>query len=155
MTAIPRFEPLALRVTNGAGGGLRGMHLSPLPPRMIVPGPGETRDGRSRRTKIWELSHHLHCSIVGTCLSTGELRQVLAKVGTAADDCSEHDLHGRGVTLASQREGSAKLLHKALDRKLIARPSRASTRPGPSTGCAPSGGRPSSRATFPAPTGRR
>jgi uncharacterized protein DUF2325 len=117
MTAIPRFEPLALRVTNGAGGGLRGMHLSPLPPRMIVPGPGESRDGRSRRTKIWELSHHLHCSIVGTCLSTGELRQVLAKAGAAADDSSEHDLHRRGVTLASQRDGSGKLLHRALDRK--------------------------------------
>ena len=154
MTAIPRFEPWALRVTNGAGGGLRGMHLSPLPPRMIVPGPGETRDGRSRRTKIWELSHHLHCSIVGTCLSTGELRQVLAKVGTAADDCSEHDLHGRGVTLASQRDGSAKLLHKALDRKhrtVIARFDKART----IDEVRASGGRPSSRATFPAPTGRR
>ena len=34
-----------------------------------------------------------------------------------ADDCSEHDLHGRGVTLAGQRDGAAKVLHKALDRK--------------------------------------
>ena len=75
MTAIPRLDPLAVRLQDGAG--LRGMRLSPLPPRMIVPCSGETRDGRSRRTKIWELSHHLHCSIVGTCLSTGELRQVL------------------------------------------------------------------------------
>ncbi|MBI2740839.1 MAG: DUF2325 domain-containing protein [Rhodospirillales bacterium] len=117
MTAIPRFDPLAVRVNNGAGAGLRGMRLSPLPPRMIVPELEERRDGRSRRTKIWELSHHLHCSIVGTCLSTGELRQVLAKLGQVADDCSEHDLHGRGVTLAGQRDGAAKVLHKALDRK--------------------------------------
>lgn len=117
MTAIPRFEPLAVRVDNGAGGGLRGMRLSPLPPRMIVAEQEELGDRRSRRTKVWELSHHLHCSIVGTCLSTGELRQVLAKLGPVADDCSEHELHGRGVTLASQRDGAAKLLHKALDRK--------------------------------------
>ena len=117
MTAILRFDPLAVRVNDGAGGGLRGMRLSPLPPRMIVPELEELRDGRSRRTKIWELSHNLHCSIVGTCLSTGELRQVLAKLGPVADDCSEHDLHGRGVTLASQRDGTAKVLHKALDRK--------------------------------------
>ena len=117
MTAIPRFEPLAERVTNSAGGGLRGMRLSPLPPRMIVAELEELCDRRSRRTKVWELSHHLHCSIVGTCLSTGELRQVLAKLGPLADDCSEHELHGRGVTLAGQRDGAGRLLHKALDRK--------------------------------------
>lgn len=117
MTAIPRFEPLAVRFDNGVGGGLRGMRLSPLPPRMIVAELEELGDRRSRRTKIWELSHHLHCSIVGTCLSTGELSQVLAKLGTVADDCSEHERHGRGVTLASQRDAAAKLLHKALDRK--------------------------------------
>jgi len=130
MTTIPRFDPLAARASHGGGAGLRGMRLSPLPPRMIVPGLDALREGRSRRTKIWELSHHLHCSIVGTCLSTGELRQILAKLGPVADDCSEHDLHGRGVNLASQREGGSKVLHKALDRKhriAIARFDRAGT----------------------------
>lgn len=29
------------------------------------------------RTKIWELSSNLHCSIIGTCLTGGELRQFL------------------------------------------------------------------------------
>ena len=118
MTAIPRFDPLS------------GMRLSPLPPRMIVPQLETTREGRPRRTRIWELSNHLHCSIVGTCLSTGELRQVLSKAGPLADGSSEHDLHRRGVALAGQRDGAAKLLHKALDRKhrtLIARFDRAGT----------------------------
>jgi hypothetical protein len=115
MTAIPRFDPLAVRHQTGAG--LRGLRVSPLPPRMIEPQLDLASQGRSRRTRIWELSHHLHCSIVGTCLSTGELRQVLGKVGPVANDCSDHDLHGSGVTLAGQRDGSAKLLHKALDRK--------------------------------------
>ena len=115
MTAIPRLDPLAVRLQDGAG--LRGLRLSPLPPRMIVSQLDLASEGRSRRTRIWELSSHLHCSIVGTCLSTGELRQVLAKMGPAADGSSEHDLHRRGVSSASQRDGAAKLLHKALDRK--------------------------------------
>jgi hypothetical protein len=118
MTAIPRFEPLAPRFkTTGAGGVLGDFRLSPLPPRMIAPSLDEALARPARRTRIWELSHHVHCSIVGTCLSTGDLRQLLAKAGIADSGASEHDLHGRGVALASQRDGSAKLLHKALDRK--------------------------------------
>jgi hypothetical protein len=106
---------LAVRIQTGAG--LHGMRLSPLPLRMIEPQLDLASQGRARRTRIWELSNHLHCSIVGTCLSTAELRQVVAKTRPAADGSSEHDLHRRGVTLAGQRDGAAKLLHKALDRK--------------------------------------
>ena len=40
--------------------------------------PGETT-GRQRR-KLWEFSAHLYCSIVGTCLSTMELRKIVIKV---------------------------------------------------------------------------
>ncbi|GEP59092.1 hypothetical protein RSO01_62580 [Reyranella soli] len=104
-----------MRIQTGAG--LHGTRLSPLPLRMIEPQLDLASQGRARRTRIWELSNHLHCSIVGTCLSTAELRQVVAKTGPAADGSSEHDLHHRGVTLAGQRDGAAKLLHKALDRK--------------------------------------
>jgi Uncharacterized protein conserved in bacteria (DUF2325) len=67
------------------------------------------------RTKIWELMETLHCSIVGTCLSTAELRKILGKLGLAAADDSDHDLHSRGVSLAGQNSPAAKLLHKALD----------------------------------------
>ena len=70
------------------------------------------------RRRIWDFDTHLHCSIIGTCLSTGELRQILAKLGRReATTSSEHDLHASGVLLANQRNGGAKLLHKALDRR--------------------------------------
>src|SRR5262249_3441504 len=98
MTATLRLDPWAIR----------------LPPRMIEPAPPEQRAWR--RTRIWELSPHLHCSIVGTCLSTAELRQVLARAGMAHEG-TEHERHGQGVLLASLRDGRAKLLHKALDRR--------------------------------------
>jgi hypothetical protein len=69
------------------------------------------------RRKIWDFATHLHCSIIGTCLSTAELRHILIKVGRqGAATASEHDLHASGVLVASQRNEGAKLLHKALDR---------------------------------------
>jgi hypothetical protein len=70
-----------------------------------------------RRAKIWELAGHLHCSIVGTCLSTAELRSVLAKLGLATAGDSDHDLHGQAVSLASRHDAAAKLLNKALDQR--------------------------------------
>ncbi|WP_374311374.1 DUF2325 domain-containing protein [Dongia sp.] len=71
-----------------------------------------------RRAKIWELNASLHCSIIGTCLSTADLRHVLTKSNVVGVEAmTEHDLHKQGVALAGQRDGAAKLLHKALDRK--------------------------------------
>jgi hypothetical protein len=55
----------------------------------------------------------LHC---GTCLSTGELRHILGKLNVA-DIATDHELHSRGVVLAGRREGGAKFLQKALDRR--------------------------------------
>lgn len=117
MTVTLRLDPWTLQPRNNAGSALRGRPIGVLPPRMIDPPVGQ-KDGRaSHRRKIWELSNHLHCSIVGTCLSTGELRQVVVKARLANDSMSEHDLHRQGVTLAGQRDGLGKLLHKTLDRR--------------------------------------
>ena len=117
MTITLRFDPWTLRPRNGAAEALLGKPIVSLPPRMIEPELDELQSRASRRTRIWELSNHLHCSIVGTCLSTGELRQVLSKAGMATDGVSDHDLHGQGVLLANLRDGRGKLLHKALDKR--------------------------------------
>jgi hypothetical protein len=70
------------------------------------------------RRKIWDFATNLHCSIIGTCLSTAELRHILIKLGRKeAASASEHDLHASGVVIAGQRHEGAKLLHKALDRR--------------------------------------
>jgi hypothetical protein len=71
----------------------------------------------ARRARIWEFNTHLHCSIIGTCLSTGELRQLLRKLGAAAPDSTDHELHGAAVSLAGRHDKAAKLLHKALDER--------------------------------------
>lgn len=73
---------------------------------------------RTQRLKTWDLASMFHCSIVGTCLTTAELRQVLAKVGDIdSKTATDHALHSRGVRAAGQREVAGKLLNKALDRR--------------------------------------
>ena len=38
------------------------------------------------RNKIWELGGSLHCSIIGTCLTTGELRCLLREQPAQSQD---------------------------------------------------------------------
>ena len=82
-----------------------------------------------RRRKTWDLEGNLHCSIIGTCLTTTDVRHLLRKLkDPEADRADEHALHVKAVRLASNREVGGKLLNKALDRKheiLIKRFSRA------------------------------
>jgi hypothetical protein len=71
-----------------------------------------------QRSKLWEFGTNLHCSILGTCLTTAELRQVFAKLGRKESlGASEHDLHASAVLIAGKHQDGAKLLHKALDRR--------------------------------------
>ncbi len=70
------------------------------------------------RSKLWELNASIHCSIIGTCLTTAELRRVLGKV-LAGDvsRSSDHDLHAQAVGLCTHQGPAAKLLQKALDQR--------------------------------------
>jgi hypothetical protein len=97
-------------------------------PRGMIPmksrGPGETPGdafvppASRRRTAIWDMHHSMHCSIIGTCLSTSEIRRLLIKLGVhGAEGASDHDLHKQGVTLAGQAQGGGKFIQKALDRR--------------------------------------
>jgi hypothetical protein len=101
-----RPELIVKDATDPQGGGLDGSE----PDGMAAQTP--------RRTRIWEFGTNLHCSIVGTCMSTAELRHVLEKLKiSGAAIASDHELHSVGVMLAGHREGGAKFLQKALDRR--------------------------------------
>ncbi|HIP53656.1 MAG TPA: DUF2325 domain-containing protein [Chromatiales bacterium] len=73
---------------------------------------------KRQRRKIWDLDSHLHCSIIGTCLSLDELRRLARKIGiargTAADD---YRLHTAFVGLVDKRSGEARLVNRHLDKK--------------------------------------
>jgi hypothetical protein len=89
------------------------VRLFELEPDPLVTGPLPPR-----RTRLWKLHSSLHCSIVGTCFTTGELRQVMGRIGfLGIDKSSDHELHGKAVSLAGQHGQPSKLLLKALDRR--------------------------------------
>lgn len=86
-------------------------HLPFVPPQAADP-------ADKPRDRIWDLADTLHCSIVGTCLTNAEARAILAKLGRPdARTISEHRLHGEIVQIAGRKEGGARLLQKALDRR--------------------------------------
>ncbi len=109
--------PLAIRSSLHAPPLSRPFDLASIAPQLVVRDAPDLPAAPPRRTKIWEFNTNLHCSIIGTCLSTGELRQVLKKLGVTSQACTDHDLHGVAVTLASRHDNAAKQLNKALDHR--------------------------------------
>lgn len=98
------------------GPGLRALAANGSQPGILPPEPAHLCE--ATRDRIWELADNLHCSIVGTCLTNAEARGVLAKLGRPdARTMSEHRLHGEIVQMAGRRDGGAKLVQKALDRR--------------------------------------
>jgi Uncharacterized protein conserved in bacteria (DUF2325) len=74
-----------------------------------------------RRTAIWDMHHSVHCSIIGTCLSSAEIRRLLIKLGVSgAESADDHDLHKQGVALAGRAQGGGKFIQKALDHRHVA-----------------------------------
>jgi len=45
--------------------------------------PAQAMPAEPTRRRIWEISDDLHCSIIGTWLTTAELRQILIKIPLA------------------------------------------------------------------------
>ncbi|WP_170958770.1 DUF2325 domain-containing protein [Magnetospirillum sp. 15-1] len=80
--------------------------------------PPQDGPAQPRRVRLWNISPDLHCSIIGTCLSLGEVRAFARKMVLCCDPAAEdHHLHDLVVFASGRDERVAKLLHKALDRK--------------------------------------
>lgn len=74
----------------------------------------------SRRKKLWELDHHYHCSVIGTCLTLAELRQIARKAGISTPaPLHDYELHVIFVNLAREPEPLSRLVQKHLDRKYL------------------------------------
>lgn len=71
-----------------------------------------------RRRKLWDLMPALHCSVVGTCLMSGELRNLMRRCGAATEkNATDHELHELAVSAAGRQDAVAKELQKALDQR--------------------------------------
>lgn len=66
---------------------------------------------------LWENAEYA-CPIVGTCLSTAELRKLAQRVGLMLPEAaSDYELHGCFVSLAKRPERPARMIQKHLDKK--------------------------------------
>jgi Uncharacterized protein conserved in bacteria (DUF2325) len=69
-----------------------------------------------RRARLADLDSHLHCSIIGTCLSTNELRKLVPKfTDLDRQHATDLEIHHAAVELAIDGGPGAKALQKALD----------------------------------------
>ncbi|MBV1920690.1 MAG: DUF2325 domain-containing protein, partial [Pseudomonadales bacterium] len=76
------------------------------------------RQRLSPRKKLWQLDVVYHCSIIGTCLSLKELRQIAKKFGLAAKgQMSDYELHGAFVNSACRPTEATRFIHKLLEKK--------------------------------------
>src|SRR5262245_16678612 len=102
---------------QGATPGKATISIADIPaakPRVIAPSVIASK----RRAQIRELHHSLHCSVVGTCLTTSELRRLLLRLNMKnAETLDDHGVHQLGVMLANGPSIGSKQLQKTLDRK--------------------------------------
>lgn len=101
-----------LTESNSSGSRLRAADAC------CAPSPEELSQARRRRAKLGELDPHLHCSVIGTCLTTHELRKLVPKFADLdRQHASDLEIHHVAVELAIAGGPGGKALHKALDER--------------------------------------
>nr|WP_315248356.1 DUF2325 domain-containing protein [uncultured Duganella sp.] len=83
---------------------------TPAPPMPVATPP-------ATRARLTDLDPNLHCSIIGTCLTTAELRKLIPRYAPLLDRRHATDLqiHHTAVELTTAGNAVAKELNKALD----------------------------------------
>nr|WP_315595733.1 DUF2325 domain-containing protein [uncultured Cupriavidus sp.] len=76
-----------------------------------------SRANVGRRPGLTDLDAHFHCSIIGTCLSTGELRRIVQSAISLAKDADDIEIHHDAVSLANQGGQGARAIQKALEQR--------------------------------------
>jgi hypothetical protein len=79
----------------------------------------ECKTAEGSRRKLGELDRNWYCTIIGSCLSMGELRAMATKLEVRFNTVSpsDYDVHTGMIRLAAQERSVAKALTKLLDRK--------------------------------------
>jgi hypothetical protein len=78
----------------------------------------KNRPPTQRRLKLKDINHTLYCSIIGTCLSMGDLHKVARKAKATFDrDVTDYDVHSHFVHAMGKHELLTRLVNKLLDKK--------------------------------------
>jgi hypothetical protein len=74
-----------------------------------------------KRLKIWQIQSSWLCSIIGTCLTPGDVDRILRRAGVRfQDDARAYDIHGFMVVRASERGRVGREINRILDEKYAA-----------------------------------
>ncbi|MNM64191.1 hypothetical protein D3C81_755790 [compost metagenome] len=82
-----------------------------------VPAGPALRPAVRRRATLAELESHYHCSLIGTCLTTSELRKLVLRLGNLPRQADDIEIHHEAVVLAMPGAAGCKAIHKALDER--------------------------------------
>ncbi|CAN7617057.1 DUF2325 domain-containing protein [Caballeronia sp. LjRoot34] len=100
--------------STSAAGAYAGTHTGAAD-ACCAPTDAELRSPH-RRARLSDLDSHLHCSVIGTCLSTNELRKLVPKfTDLDRQHATDLEIHHAAVELAIEGGAGAKALQKALD----------------------------------------
>lgn len=70
------------------------------------------------RTKLWQLDHDYHCSLIGTCLSLEEVRRLMRPFYSEnIDTAHPYELHTAIVTMISYSDYRSKKIQNYLNKK--------------------------------------
>ncbi|CAG2142109.1 hypothetical protein LMG31506_02611 [Cupriavidus yeoncheonensis] len=80
--------------------------------QQAAPGPAARR-----RATLADLEPRFHCSLIGTCLGTAELRKLVMRLSATDRNAGDLEIHHEAVTLATRGGAPCKTLNKALDER--------------------------------------
>ncbi len=85
----------------------------------VAPAPAAPtlRPAIRRRATLAELDPHYHCSLIGTCLTTSELRKLVLRISDIPRQADDIEIHHEAVTLARPGAAGCKAIQKALDER--------------------------------------
>lgn len=85
-----------------------------------TPVPAATADAGSRRRRLWELSSHAHCPVVGVCLPLAAVRRLARKVQGSEPLAGDYELHCSTVGDCKHRTPMGEAVQRELDRRFMA-----------------------------------
>lgn len=86
---------------------------SPLP----LPAPDPMPAKGSRRRRLWELSDHAHCPVIGVCLSVPAIRKIVTRITVHKPCVHDYELHCMVVSDSKRRTPLSETIQKALDQR--------------------------------------
>lgn len=76
------------------------------------------KEAPSNRRRLWDIDERLHCSIIGTCLTIGDLRRIERRLKIEPLKMpNDFQVHGNFVVWAGQNGLAARQMQKLLDRR--------------------------------------